>query len=86
MLFENVVLGLSVRCGKSNLNATLESDDTPGEAEVITDEGTDIFGVPVGKKVEGGLLVVDILDDCDESKGYCASWSFLKASGCLLIR
>jgi hypothetical protein len=28
--------------------------------------------VPVGKKVEGGLLVVDILDDCDESKGYCA--------------
>jgi hypothetical protein len=32
VLFENVVLGLSVRCGKSNLNATLESDDTPGEA------------------------------------------------------
>jgi len=72
VFFENVVLGLNVRCGKTYLNATLESDDVPGELEVITGEWTDIFGVRVGKKVDGGLLVVDILDDCDESQGYCA--------------
>ena len=72
MFFENVVLKLNVRCGKTCLNATLEPDDVPVEAEVITGEGMVIFGVGAGKKVDGGLLVVDILEDCDESQGYCA--------------
>ena len=72
MFFENVVLGLDVCCGETYLNATLEPDDVSGELAVITGEWTDIFGVRVGKKVDGGLLVVDLLVDCEESQGYCA--------------
>ena len=72
VFFENVVLGLDVRCGKTYLNATLEPDDVSGELAVITGEWTDSYGVRLGKKVDGGLLVVDLLVDCEESQGYCA--------------